>query len=313
MNVVISGTGAMACLFAARLSPCAHVTLLGGWREAIAAVNSQGILVSPAPSCDSPFALSSPPGFWSGIRATDDAATIPQADLAIVLVKSWQTERAARQLARCLRPEGLAVTLQNGIGNLEVLQRCLGEARSTVGATTYGATLLGPAQVRESGIPAVRLGAHPRAGPAIELFRKTGFAAETTEDTSGMLWGKLVVNAAINPLTALLRVPNGELLRRTDALSLMEEVAREAAEVARARGIALPFGDPAAQVREVAGLTAGNCSSMLQDVRRGVGTEIDAISGAICREAHTLKVPAPLNCLLWRLVGALIPHQGKSG
>ena len=125
------------------------------------------------------------------------------------------------------------------------------------------------------------------------------------DDAQSLVWGKLVINAAINPLTALLKVPNGELLNRPSARELMGRLAHEAADVARAENINLPFDDPVAAAEDVARKTAANQSSMLQDVLRGAPTEIDAICGAVVSrgEAHGFDTPANRAC--WELVRAL--------
>jgi len=125
-----------------------------------------------------------------------------------------------------------------------------------------------------------------------------------------LLWSKLVINAAINPLTALLRVPNGELLARPSAQSLMDAAAREAAAVARALGRRLTFSDPVAAAQAVAQRTAVNHSSMFQDVQRGAPTEIDAICGAIVAAGEGCGVATPVNRTLWLLVKALIKEGG---
>lgn len=122
----------------------------------------------------------------------------------------------------------------------------------------------------------------------------------------GLVWGKLAINAGINPLTALLEVPNGELIRRPEARSLMGEAALEVANVAEARGIRLPYANPVEQMEQVAQRTAENDSSMLQDIRRGAPTEINAISGAVVREGQRPGVSAPVNRLLWKLVQAKV-------
>lgn len=316
MRIVIAGTGAMACLFGARLAPFAEVTLLGTWAEGIGAINERGIVVArtspPTPQPPSPSPVLSAQergkgatGVGGEVRATADPASIPPADLALVFVKSWQTERAARQLAGCLAPHGVAITLQNGHGNLETLEACLGKERSALGVTTQGATLLGPGHVREGGAGPVHIGEHPRVAPALALLASAGFETHRAENVNGLLWGKLVVNAGINALTALLRVPNGALLERPDARALMDAAASEAAGVARAQGIDLPFADPVEQTRSVARRTASNFSSMYQDVLRGAPTEIDAINGAVCREGEWLGVPTRVNWTLWRLVRAI--------
>jgi 2-dehydropantoate 2-reductase len=215
----------------------------------------------------------------------------------------------ARQLAACLSPEGIALTLQNGIGNLEILQDVLGLDRAAIGVTTMGATLLGPGKVRAGGGGPTHIAAHPRLGSLIDLLDRSGFEVHETEDLDSVVWGKLVVNAAINPLTALLGVPNGDLLVHPAARELMGAAAEEAAAVASARGVQLPYDDPRGLAEDVARRTATNRSSMLQDVTRGAPTEIDAISGAITLEGERLGVPVGVNWTLWKLIRAKVPPE----
>jgi 2-dehydropantoate 2-reductase len=132
---------------------------------------------------------------------------------------------------------------------------------------------------------------------------------ENDPDTDVLLWGKLVINAAINPLTALLRVPNGEILKRPTARSLMVSVAREAAAVAVAQGIRLPYPDPVVATETIARRTANNRSSMLMDVERGAPTEIDAICGAVIRAGEQVGVPTPANLTVWQVVKALTTNS----
>lgn len=296
-ELLIAGSGAMACLFGARLAPHAHVTMLGTWPEGLHALQRQGIRVEGA-------------GAAVGVRATADPAACAGARLALVLVKAHQTERAAEALADCLAPDGVAVTLQNGLGNLERLQARLGGPRAAAGVTTSGATLLGPAYIRPGGEGRTWLGRRARLEPLAELLSRAGFAVEWADDVEALLWGKAVINAAINPLAALLRLPNGALVdpARPQARLLAAEAAREAAAVAAARGVSLPFADAVEQVLEVARRTAANRSSMLQDVERGRRTEIEAINGAIAAEGERLGVPVPVNRTLWRLVTSLYPE-----
>jgi 2-dehydropantoate 2-reductase len=286
----------MACLFAARLSASgSEVTMLGTWREGIEALRRGGVTL-----VDTEGREQSCP-----VRATDDPAECAGARAALVLVKSWQTERAATQLAKCLDPEGVALTLQNGLGNREKLSKVLGAQRVALGVTTLGANLLGPGRVRLAGEGVISLSVHSRLGPVSGSLHQAGFAVENAPDPDSLLWGKLVINAAINPLTALLGVPNGDLLERPTARALMVTVAREAAAVATAQGLHLPYPDPVAAVETIARRTSANRSSMLQDVQRGAPTEIDAICGAIVSAGEQDDVPTPANRTLWQLVKAL--------
>ena len=112
-----------------------------------------------------------------------------------------------------------------GFGNVETLQAVLGSARVALGVTTTGARMLEPGYVQHTGEGKVSLGSHKNLADFGELLQDAGFQVETIDDPKSLLWGKLVINAAINPLTALLRVPNGELLARSSARELMQEAA----------------------------------------------------------------------------------------
>lgn len=296
-SILIAGTGAMACLFASRLAASGvDVTMLGTWTAGLEALRAHGVRVVGADGSEQAYP----------VRATADPTDCTGTRLALVLVKSWQTERAARQLADCLSPDGLALTLQNGLGNRETLIQALGLSRAALGVTTAGATLVGPGRVRPGGEGPVSIEEHPRLEPMADLLRRAGFAVNVVSNADDLLWSKLVINAAINPLTALLRVPNGELIIRRSARELMGAAAREAADVAAALGRRLTFPDPVAAAEDVARRTAINHSSMFQDVQRGAPTENDAIGGAIVAAGEQCGVPTPVNRTLWLLLRALM-------
>src|SRR5581483_6099055 len=286
MDILILGTGALATLFASRLTSSGHrVTMLGTWPEGIRALRENGARLVAPNGDEQVFSVS----------VADDPKTCRGAKYALVLVKAWQTERAARQLKECLAEDGLAITLQNGLGNREILAKYLDDplatesagkkqnkdsalsvdsvakkkSRVALGTTTTGATLLGPGLVKAGGEGVISIEAHPALGPVEEALKSANFKVDIVNDARSLVWGKLVINAAINPLTALLRVPNGELLNRPTARALMRALAEEAAAVASAENIKLAFHDAAVAAEEVARKTALNRSSMFQDIQRG--------------------------------------------
>ncbi len=304
MNISIIGTGAMASLFGARLSRVANVALLGTWAEAVQTIRREGVRVEGE-------------GTFR-VHAASDPDDAPLADLTILLVKTYQTQRAAEWAARTLKDDGVALTLQNGLGNVEALAAQVGVDRAMLGVTTQGATLLGPGHVRPGGRGTTHLGFLPieRAAPrdwsadslAYEitaLLNAAGLTSVVSEDVEALAWGKVILNAAINPLTAILRVPNGALVESEDTLELMRSIAAEAAAVAKAHGIALPYRDPFERAKQVAQATASNHSSMLQDVLKGRPTEIDAINGKIVERGRAVDVPTPINATLTTLVRAI--------
>ena len=290
----------MATLFAARLTRAGHsVTILGTWPEGLSALRADGARIVNSNGQVQRFP----------VRVTDDPQACPGARYALVLIKSWQTERVARQLVECLAEDGLALTLQNGLGNREILTEWLGKARVALGTTTTGATLLGPGLVKPGGEGLISVEAHPALDPLVGALKSASFKVEILRDATALIWGKLIVNSAINPLTALLRVPNGELLERPTARALLRALAEETAEVAAAEKIKMAFGDPGDMVEEVARRTATNHSSMFQDIQRNAPTEIDSICGAVTRAGRRLDIPTPMNQACWQLVQAMVQHS----
>jgi 2-dehydropantoate 2-reductase len=299
---VVIGSGALGSLFAAFLEPFVDITMLSHWPEQIAAIRSHGL-----------FCLHGDGSFTRhDFPVTNNARALEMVRLALVLVKSYQTAQAAYELAPVMAPDGVAITLQNGLGNFETLEAVLGYGRVAQGVTAQGATMLGPGKVRHAGhgltyVAYVPGKEAPIAG-LIHLLNQAGLAAESAPDVRRLQWGKLAVNAGINPLTAILRERNGYLVENNTARTLMSAAALEAERVARAMGIPLPYENAAIQAAQVAEATADNSSSMLQDVLRGAPTEIDAINGAVASHGRQQGIPTPVNELLWRRVKALGPE-----
>ena len=300
-NILIVGTGALATLYAARLSQAGYsISMLGSWRAGLEALQKDGARLVDSEGNEARF----------DVHAISNAVECLGIKYALVLVKAWQTEQAAKHLQACLASDGLAVTLQNGLGNLEALARSLGSNRVALGVTTTGATLLGPGLVREGGEGVITLQQHLALRPIAEALTSANFNVNVVDDAQSPIWGKLVINAAINPLTAILRVPNGKLLESPSAREMMRALAAEVAQVAEAENIQLPFTDPAAAAESVARKTAANHSSMLQDVLRGAPTEIDAICGAVVRIGNNHQIDAALNRACWKLVKTIVELRG---
>lgn len=296
MRLAVIGCGALGSLFAAALSSQAELLMLGHWPQQMSRLRTNGLT------------LIGPDGSQSRhlFKVTDDPAVDSPVDLALVLVKSYQTARTAFEVKQLLAHDGLAITLQNGLGNARLLAEVLGPDRVTQGITALGAAVEEPGVVRLAGYgpthlvqPAGKL--EPLQKLAV-LMNASGFETHLTSDLQGLTWGKLVINSSINPLTALLRVPNGFLASNDQARELMLAAAQETVAVAQALNIDLPYPDASQRVVEVAQMTAGNRSSMLQDVLRGSQTEIDAISGAVVRHGRSIGVAAPINAEFLRLI-----------
>lgn len=298
LNITIFGVGAMGTLFGSRLAPFANVTLFGTWSDQVKTLQRQGLTITHPDGTHSNHRL----------RVTNDLSQLPPADIALILVKSHQTQQAAQKASVNLRPNGLAVTLQNGLGNLDELANAVGPRRAALGITAQGATVLAPGQLRHAGEGATYLAGTPwqqtKLQAVANLFNRAGLETSLVDNADSLVWGKLAINAGINPLTALLGIPNGALAEDEKLRQVMFAAANEVAQVAQAQGIRLPFESAADRTAEVSRATAANRSSMLQDVSRAAPTEIDAISGAVVNFGKKLGVPTPVNQLLLDLMKA---------
>ena len=290
-SVLIAGTGAMASLFAGRLVNAGiHVTMLGSWRVGIQTLVEQGVQLD---------------GESFPVVATDNVAECAGIPFAIILTKAYQTERVADQLAQCLPADGMVVTLQNGLGNRETLAKRLGAERVAVGSSTLGATMVAPGIVRSGGQGVITLSKMAQLDGLMTMLKSAGFVVQSVDNGDELLWRKVIVNAGINPLTALLRVPNGALLVRPAALALLRSAVKEATAVAQALALQLQVDEMIELTENVAKQTAGNHSSMLQDVMNERRTEIDAICGAIVDTGENAGIPIPINHTFWQLINAL--------
>jgi 2-dehydropantoate 2-reductase len=298
MNILVVGPGAMGCLFASRLKKVGHHVTIADYRpERAEFINRHGIC------------LEEPTGEERVHVPTVTGSIAEEPDVALFCVKASQTREAAEEIAPWIHLETSVLTLQNGLGNLELLEEVFGKGRVLGGVTAEGATLLGPGHARHAGRGQTIIGPAGSAdGPVAKIvraFEGAGFDTRTADDVETLIWGKLIVNVGINALTAIIRVKNGQLPAIKGAKTVMKMAIREAVSVADARGIHLPYPDPFERVLEVCHATAGNVASMLQDVLGKRVTEIQAINGAIVREGLKFGIPTPVNLTLTSLVEAI--------
>jgi len=195
------------------------------------------------------------------------------------------------------------------LGNEEAIKAALGGTIPLViGATTESALAVGPGDVRRVGEGTTVLGSAGASPETINrvarLLVDAGFRASAAYDIRPHLWGKLIANAAINPVAALLDRPNGVVLTDEHAGEIARSLAQEAATVANAMRIPLPFTDPWSYVKTIVEQTAELDNSMLYDLRSGAHTEVDFINGAVVAAGRRAAVPTPYNETLTALVKA---------
>ena len=300
MKVAVIGPGAMGCLFGGFLAEAGNeVWLLDKSDRRAALLEQEGVrLEGIGGSRRVP------------VRVGTDPHAIGQADLVLVWVKAYDTVAATEGLPPLVGARTWVLSLQNGLGNLEALSAVVDPRRILGGTTAYGATLLSDGCSRHTGVGDTTIGTHPTVShdeiaPITQAFADAGIAVTVARDLQCVLWSKLLVNATINPLTALTRVRNGDLPVREDTSRLIRIVTRECEQIASSAGISLGYDSLEQRVQSVCEATARNRSSMLQDVLRGRRTEIDAINGSVVSKAKAVGTQAPVNELLMGLVRAV--------
>jgi 2-dehydropantoate 2-reductase len=299
MKTVIVGTGAMGSLFGGLLTLSGEdVWLVDISKENIDAMKLRGLTIE-----EKGKTLNVP------VNAVTDIASIGKADLVIYFVKTYQTERAASDSLALQKEDTIFLTLQNGLGNEEMICRKLDPKKVILGVTGQGATLLEPGRIRHAGWGETQIGEldgeiTERANQIAQMLQKAGLSALVSSKIQDLIWQKLFANVGINALTALTGLKNGQLLDYPETVRLMEALVSEAVEVARQKGIRIE-GNPTEKVKHAAEATRENRSSMGQDFDYKRRTEIDAINGAVVREAQCLGIPVPFNEAVTDLVKAI--------
>ncbi len=241
------------------------------------------------------------------VRLAAETAT----DLVVLATKAHQAAAAARAAGAWIG-DALLLALQNGLGAVAEVAEALPATPIVVGVTYQAASRVAEGEVHHAANVSTHLGYEGRRPDvAVEavagLLNRAGLPARAEADIRPVLWRKLVVNAALNPVAALAGVPNGEVARRPALAALCRALAEEGRAVARAVGVRLPDRGAAEAALETARATAGNRCSMLQDVEAGRTTEIDYLNGALIARAAACGVDVPANRAVAALVRLLSP------
>jgi 2-dehydropantoate 2-reductase len=302
MKVVVVGAGAMGSLFGGLLAEAGtEVRLFDIWAEHVEAANEKGLSIESKGETRS-----------VKVQATTDPRSIGCADLILIFVKSNHTGAAAETAKEMIDPDTLVLTLQNGMGNADIIAKVIDPGMVLSGTTSHGATMLGPGRIRHAGSGPTVIGMWAagnvdKARNIADLFNNAGIETETVDDVLIVLWNKLLINVGINAITALTGIKNGQILDLESTKYLSRTAVEEAMAVARAQDIEIR-DDMVDHVFQVAEATAQNRSSMGQDVDRKRQTEIGAINGVVVREGRRLGIETPVNQTLTALIETLEAH-----
>lgn len=296
MKTVIMGAGAMGSLFGGLLTLSGEdVWLVDIWKENIDAMRSNGLKVEDRGKVQ-----------IIPVKATTDVASVGKADLILFFVKTYQTEKAVSDVLVLQKENTVFLTLQNGLGNEEAICKQVDRRKVILGVTGQGATFLGPGHIRHAGWGKTYVGEldekiTDRVTQIAQVFRKAGIETEVSSHIHDLVWEKLLVNVGINALAALTGLKNGQLLDYPETVRLMEALVSEAVEVTRRKEIQIDE-NPMNRVKVVIEATRENRCSMGQDLDYKRRTEIDAINGAVVREAERLGISVPVNRAITDLI-----------
>lgn len=310
--ILIAGAGALGSVFGATLKAAGHEVTMLGRREHLHAIARSGLELSGL------FGRRVARGF----TLVEDPARLDRSfPLILCTVKSYDTEMIARALCARLADDGVVVSAQNGLGNIETLAAHFGARRVLGARVIFGAELLDPGAVRVTVFAEpVAIGPAPavsakataelkrKAQRIAELIAAGGIPCEACADITPVLWTKVLYNAALNPLGALLGLHYGALGEDPDLRRIIDQVIEEAFAVARGLGVALAFADAqeyrAAFYGRLIPSTFDHRPSMIQDLKRRGRTEIDALNGKIVELAERLGLKAEVNRTLTSLIHA---------
>ncbi len=300
MKVVIVGPGAIGLLLAGLLARAKEdVWLLDHDPQRCARLAKGGFRIEGLTAAK-----------VASAQITVDPKEVADADLWFICVKSYDTKNVIKPIASAFAPKAFVCTLQNGLGNVELLVENFGPSRVLAGATNMGATLLSESSVRHAGEGETVIG---RLDGAVgvelkdlrDLFQRSKLTLKLSRDIRSVIWSKLIINVGINALAALTRSKNGRLIEADGSAKVMREAVAEAVKVARRKRIKLLYDDALAKTESVCEATSDNVASMLQDVLAKKRTEIDFLNGAIVRQGESLGIKTPVNELLTHLVKAV--------
>lgn len=299
MKTIIVGAGAMGSVFAAALVESGAEACLVDVDEALVGrLRSDGLRL-----------IENGAERRVAVDATTDPTALGRAQAVLFFVKCMHTAAAAELVRASVAGDTAVVSLQNGWGNAEVLERAFDPARLAVGVTYTSATVVEPAVVQSSGPARTIIGDHQAGSGAsraiADALESAGFGVERPSDVRSRIWEKLVLNAATLPTSALTRLTAGALGGDPRMHALVRAAAAEAVAVGRAQGFDVALAERLAAIDAVLERAGTGKASMLQDVEAGRATEIDVISGAVIKAGEATGVEVPVTRCLDALVRGL--------
>jgi 2-dehydropantoate 2-reductase len=310
MRYLIVGAGALGSVFGGLLQHSGQSVRFIGRGPHFEHITTHGLAID---------------GIWGEVQP---GTVVPHSDssnryeVILLCVKAFHTQEACRRVKGLLAPQGLIVSVQNGLGNLEIIAAEFGPEHTIGARVIFGAQVMRPGLVRVTVYAEpVLLGAIASGSPqpilvqTVEDLNRAGIPTRQVDDILPHLWGKVLYNCALNPLGAILGVPYGTLGNDPQTRELMRSIIEEIYQVAAARGVRLGHTDADSYFKffmeRLVPATADHWPSMWQDLHAGRRTEIEALNGAICRYGEAAGVATPYNDAVSRLA-RFLEHNPKA-
>ncbi len=297
MKILIFGAGGVGSVLGGFLARTGHAVSLLGRPWHLDVIKKDGLTIS---------------GIWGNyrIKAFDLYTEVsqikePDFDLIILTVKAYDTQKALQELLPLIKERTMLLSLQNGLGNLEILLKKVSPKQFLAGRVIFGVET-SPGQVKVTvNADDVVLGAMPGAIPVLSpermasVFQNSKIPTKAVPNILTFLWAKVIYNSALNAICAVYEMPYGKILENEQTKKSMEAIVRECYAVALKKGVELEPQTAEEYLELLSGSlipkTALHFPSMLQDLKKGKPIDIDALNGAICRMGKELGVPTPEN------------------
>jgi len=305
MRFCVIGAGSMGSLYGGLLARAGlDVTLVDVWQEHVDAIRRNGLRLDGITG-----------DLRIRVKATCRIEEVSPVDCTIILTDANSTGDAAETARSVLGTTGFALTLQNGIGNIEALGEVLGRERVMGGTSNHSAALQGPGHVTHTHAAPTWIGeldgrSTARLRETEQALAKAGFTPVVVDNILAHVWNKFVLNCGINAISAVTGLRLGELVRTPAVDELQTRVIEEVLAVVRAKGVTLTDTDPMRTIKDHC-WKKYNKPSTLQHVEQGKRTEIDALNGALVREARQLGIPTPYNDALTLLLKGVEKHHSQ--
>ncbi len=294
MKITIIGVGAMGTLFAGLLSKGGNdVYLLTRNKKIEKILKKSGIKISGITKTIIPS---------SKLKITTNPAEISHPDLVIILVKSYDTISTVPSIKKMMGKNTVILTIQNGLGNYETLSKFLSKKRIISGITSESSTLVKSGDIVHTGKGDTIIEEGDFSGQIADIFNRCGIKTVLSDKIESVIWSKLVLNCAINPVAAISGVRNGEIINYKNLFEVAVEAGKEVVTVAKKMKIKILFSDVAQTIKNVCLATSKNTNSMLADILSKRKTEIDSLNGAAVKIAEKLKISVPVNKVLYKIV-----------